>query len=89
VKKIYSDAWVVPDSVTDDSATVTASVTIARDGEVLNATIVVRSGNAEVDDSVAATLRRVRFAVPLPKGETESQVTVRIKFNVKAQRLLG
>jgi len=25
----------------------------------------------------------------LPKGETESQRTIRIKFNVKAQRLLG
>jgi len=89
VKKIYSDAWLLPDGVTDDSATVTASVTIARNGEVLDAKIVVRSGNTQVDETVAATLRRVRFAVPLPASAKEDQRTVRIKFNVRAQRLIG
>lgn len=89
VKKVYSDAWVVPDGVTDDNATVTASVTIARSGEVLDTSIVVRSGNREVDESVAATLRRVRFAVPLPASASEDKRTVKIKFNVRAQRMLG
>jgi TonB family protein len=89
VKKIYSDAWLVPDGVTDDNATVTASVTIARNGEVTASKIVVSSGNSEVDQSVQATLNRVRFAVPLPTGAKEDERTVRIKFNVRAQRLLG
>jgi TonB family protein len=89
VKKVYSDAWVVPDGVTDDSATVTASVTIGRSGEVLEAKVVTRSGNALVDESIAATLRRVRFAVPLPAAAKEDKRTVRIKFNVRAQRMLG
>ena len=89
VKKIYSDAWVVPDGVTDDNATVTASVTIARSGEVTASKIVVTSGNPEVDQSVQAALNRVRFAVPLPVGAKEDERTVRIKFNVRAQRLLG
>jgi len=89
VKKIYSDAWLVPDGVTDDEATATASVTIARDGTVLSAKIIRQSGSALVDASVEATLRRVTRAVPLPESAKESQRTVTIKFNVRAKRGLG
>lgn len=88
IKKIYTEAWLVPDDVTDDSATATASVTIARDGTVLDAHIIVPSGNALADQSVEAVLRRVKRAVPLPDGAKESQRTVKIRFNVKA-KLLG
>lgn len=89
VKKDYSDAWIVPDEVTDDEATATASVTIARDGTVVDARIVSFSGNAVADQSVEAVLRRVRRTVPLPDGAKENQRTVKIKFNVKAKRGLG
>lgn len=89
LKRIYSDAWIVPDGVTDDEATATASVTIARDGSVLNAHIVRRSGNPLADASVEAALRRVTKAVPLPDDAKEDQRTVTIKFNVKAKRGLG
>jgi TonB family protein len=88
LKKIYTDAWLLPDGVTDDSATATASVTIARDGRVLDARVIAPSGNALADQSVEAVLRRVTHAVPLPEGAKESQRTVKIKFNVKA-KLLG
>lgn len=86
VKKIYNDAWIVPDGVTDDEATATASVTIARHGNVLSAKIIRSSGNASADASVEATLRRVTRAVPLPENAKEDQRTVTIKFNVKAKR---
>jgi len=89
VKKKYSDAWIVPDGVTDDEATATASVTIARDGTVLSARLIRPSGNALADASVEATLRRVTYAVPLPENAKEDQRTVTIKFNVKAKRGLG
>jgi len=89
VKKIYSDAWLVPDSVTDDEATTTASVTIARDGTVVSSRITRPSGNALADASVEAALRRVPRAVPLPEGAKEDQRSVTIKFNVKAKRGLG
>jgi TonB family protein len=85
VKKVYTDAWVVPDGVTDDSATVTASVTIARSGEVLSTSIVKSSGNSLVDHSVKATLDRVPTVPPLPDGAKEEQRTVTINFNVKAK----
>ncbi len=86
VKKIYSDAWLVPDGVTDDEATTTVSVTIARDGTVVSSRITRASGNALADASVDAALRRVTHAVPLPDGTKEDQRTVTIKFNVKAKR---
>lgn len=89
VRKVYTDAWIVPDGVTDDEATGTASVTIARDGTVLDAKLIQSSGNALADQSIELVLRRVRVAVPLPDDAKESQRTVKIKFNVKAKRGLG
>ncbi len=89
VKKIYTDAWIVPDGVTDNQATVIAQVTIARDGTVVNARIIKSSGNPLADRSVQATLDRVRTTVPLPPGTKENQRTLTIEFNVKAKQLLG
>ena len=89
VKRVYSDAWIVPDGVTDDEATATASVTIARDGTVVSSRIVKRSGNALADQSVEMTLRRVTYVAPLPESAKENQRTVSIVFNVKAKRATG
>jgi protein TonB len=88
VKTIYTEAWLVPVGITDDSATATASITIARDGKVISASIIRFSGNSAVDQSVQATLDRVRYAVPLPDDAKEDQRTVTINFNLKA-KLLG
>ena len=89
LKKIYSDAWIVPDGVTDDEATAKASVTIARDGRVVSWKIIRSSGNSLADASVEMALRRVTIAVPLPDSSKEDQRTVTIFFNVKAKRGLG
>ena len=89
IKKIYTDAWIVPDGVTDDSATVTATVTIARNGDVISTSIVRASGSPIVDHSVRATLDRVTTTRPLPDGAKEDQRTVTINFNVKAKLGLG
>lgn len=89
VKSAYARAWTVPDGVTDDDATAVASVTIARDGTVVEAKMIRASGNSEVDHSVRLTLQRVRYAAPLPDDAKENQRTVTINFNVRAQRLLG
>ena len=88
VKSVYSHAWIVPDGVTDESATVGVSVTIARDGRVVLARITQSSRNPAVDQSVRATLDRVNYAAPLPDGAQESQRTVSITFNVAARRAL-
>jgi TonB family protein len=88
VKSIYADAWDVPAGVADSSPIATVSVTIARDGTVVSSRITDPSGNTLVDQSVQATLDRVKVAVPLPEDSHEMQRTVTIKFNVKA-KLLG
>jgi TonB family protein len=88
VKSVYERAWVLPDGITDNSATTEVSVTIARDGRVLSSSIVRSSGNSAVDHSVQLTLDRVRYAAPLPDDAKEDQRTVSINFNVKA-KLLG
>jgi colicin import membrane protein len=89
VKSVYQRAWIVPDGITDDNATVTASVTIARDGTVVTSRITRSSGNAAVDRSVQVTLDRVKWAAPLPEETKENQRTVSINFNVAAKRGLG
>jgi colicin import membrane protein len=89
VKTVYDTAWILPDGVTDDDATVSVSVTIARDGSVISSKVLRASGNAAVDESVRRVLRRVKFAAPLPDDAKESERTVDIKFNVAAKRALG
>jgi TonB family protein len=89
IKKVYTDAWIVSDGITDDKATAVASVTIARDGTVKEARLIRSSGNSLLDQSVEMVLRRVRFAVRLPDGAKENERTVTINFNVKAKQGLG
>lgn len=89
LKKIYTDAWIVPDGVADDDATAAASVTIAKNGDVVSARVTRASGNREIDRSVQMTLDRVRHAVPLPDSAKESERTVTIKFNARVKKGLG
>lgn len=89
VKARYNDAWVVPDGVSNDSAIVAVTVTIGRDGEVLSSSIIRTSGDAVVDQSVRATLDRVRYVPPLPEGEKNDKRSVTINFSVKAKQGLG
>ncbi len=89
VKSVYQRAWIVPDGITDENATVAVSVTIARDGTVVSSRIPRSSGNPAVDRSVQVTLDRVKFAAPLPDDAKENQRTVGINFNVAAKRALG
>ena len=74
--------------MTDEEATATATVLIARNGDVINARIIIYSRNSEVDRSVQATLDRVKWAAPLPE-DAGNQREVTIRFNVKARRSLG
>jgi TonB family protein len=89
IKSIYARAWVLPDGVTDDQATTTATVLIARNGKVINSRITNFSRNSEVDRSVQAALDKVTYAAPLPESEVKDQLEVTINFNVKAKRSSG
>ncbi len=89
VKTMYDEAWLVTDDLTDETATAKVSVTIARNGDVINARLVDPSGNAALDKSVERALKSVRFVAPFPAGSRESERTFIIKFNLKSKRLAG
>lgn len=90
VKSVYTRAWLVPPDLDVEDATVTASVTIARDGTVVSARIVRGSGHPAVDASVQRTLDRVRsIGREFPAGATEDRRTFTIIFNLRAKRLTG
>jgi TonB family protein len=91
VKTEYEDAWIPPESVVDESATVRASVTIRRDGTVLDDKIVGPSGIPGLDKSVEAALDRVRLKGlrPFPEGARDAQRVFTIVFNLKSKRNTG
>ena len=88
VQHIYEMEWrpLVPKGITDTKATPIASVTIARDGTVVGATLTDSSGNEELDDSVRACLNRVKFVAPLPASAQETKRTVSIRFRVQPEQ---
>ncbi len=90
VKSVYQWAWRPPAELTDDSATATARVVIARDGTVLSARIETPSGVPALDRSVRAALDRVTtIGRPFPEGAKDDQRTFLIDFNLKAKEFTG
>ncbi|MDB6018997.1 MAG: TonB family protein [Pedosphaera sp.] len=89
VASTYTAAWSPPADLSDESATVTVSVTIASDGHVANGHITKPSGNAAMDRSIRNTLETVTFIQPFPEGATDRERTYNIKFNLQAKRLIG
>lgn len=87
VKSIYDQAWTLPDTVANDDENVKVSVTIARDGTVINARVLTPSGDVNVDNSVQHTLDRVTFIAPFPEGATDKERTYTINFNPQLKRM--
>jgi TonB family protein len=86
VREIYDDAWTVPSDVSLDSGVATVKVTIARDGRVVRAMIIDRSGNRVLDLSVQRALDTVTKLPPFPEGARDEERTFTIDFNLKAKR---
>lgn len=89
LQRVYFEAWIEPDDQSVESATVVASVTIARSGSVISSRILKSSSNASLDRSVQATLNRVTFVAPFPAESKEDQHTFTINFNASAKRGTG
>ena len=90
VRSVYERAWVAPDDATVEDAVVEVSVTIARDGAVVDKRIVTRSGDAAVDASVRRALDKVStVGRPFPEGAKEAERTYIIPFNLKTKRGTG
>ncbi len=90
VRSVYDHAWIDPQDVSDESATVQVKVTIQRDGTVLSATIIKSSGLAALDKSVRAALDRVTsIGQSFPEGAKEEHRTFTLNFNLKGKRSPG
>lgn len=86
VKSVYENAWYPPRELDNESATVTVRVVIARDGNVLSASVIDGSGVRELDQSVERTLRSVKFVAPFLEGAKDKERTFEIDFNLKSKR---
>jgi len=89
VQSKYTAAWTSPASLDDDSATVSVSITIAKDGSVVAHHIIKGSGNRDMDRSVENTLENVTFIEAFPAGSKDQERTYTIKFNLAAKRSIG
>jgi len=61
---------------------------VARNGNIISASIIRRSGVGVVDRSVQQALDRVRSLPAFPEGAKEAQRTYNINFNLKTKRHL-
>ena len=90
VRMVYQRAWRPPTEVPDNSSVVTARVVIAKDGRIIAADIVGKSGVSALDKSVTAALGRVTtIGRPFPEGSTDEQKTFLIDFDLQAKRGTG
>ncbi|HEY2952868.1 MAG TPA: TonB family protein [Verrucomicrobiae bacterium] len=90
VKTVYEDAWDPADDLMDNDSTAQVTVTIAKNGDVITARLIKRSGTPALDKSVQRALDKVRtIGRPFPEGAKEDQRTFNINFNLKAKRLSG
>ncbi len=86
---IYEQMWLVPPNLSDSLAIVGVTVTVARNGRVLEWQLPKPSGNSAIDKSVRETLQKVIQFEPFPAGFREAQRTFNIDFNLKAKRTTG
>jgi periplasmic protein TonB len=89
VLTVYDENWTIPPSLTDEEATTKVSVTIARDGRVIDSRIVRRSGNSTLDRSVERTLEKVKFIHEFPEGSRDQERTYIFSFSLRLKHLLG
>jgi TolA protein len=87
--RTYEQMWLTPSTLADASSVVAVTVTVARNGRVLEWRVVKASGNGAIDKSVRETLQKVMQFEPFPASFRESQKTFNIDFNLKAKRNTG
>ena len=86
VKRRYEVAWRMPDTRGEDYRTAEISVTVARDGKILDSRITRRSGLTVMDKSIESLLRDVKQLPPFPENARDDQRTFTIEFNLQAKK---
>jgi TonB family protein len=85
VEAVYDNAWLAPDDLAAEAATVKVSVTISRNGAVVSSKILRRSGVSALDKSIEGALDRVKMiGRPFADSDQESQRMFIINFKLRA-----
>jgi protein TonB len=84
VKEVYFSQWQQPHGLVESGAKyrVRVEIVIARDGEVVSARVVAKSGNAEMDRSVQEAVGRVARVDPLPEGIGGASYAILLNFDI-------
>lgn len=86
---IYYNAWLTPDDASSRLASVDARIVVARDGTIISAEVLSRSGDAGVDHSVRRALDSVTKLPPFPAEARDEQRTFVIRFNLQSKESSG
>lgn len=89
VVSIYESRWTIPSNLAGGNNNVRAKVVIRKDGTVISADIVDKSGNTGVNQSVQRVLDSVRFIKAFPPGATDAQRIFYINFDPNKKRHSG
>jgi TonB family protein len=85
----YYRAWRPPEDVIETAHDVSARVVVSRDGTILSATVIKRSGKDSLDHSVERALRDVNDLPPFPKESSDLERSFLIIFDLQARNKLG
>lgn len=85
----YYHAWITPDGVANQLASADARITVARDGTILSAELISRSGEPALDRSVRRALDAVSKLPPFPSSARDEQRTFVIRFNLESKEASG
>jgi len=89
IYNVYFHAWTTPDGVADKLAGTDVKIVVARDGRVLSAEIINKSGERALDNSVERVLREVTKLPPFPASTHDEQRSYLIRFNLEAKEGSG
>jgi TonB family protein len=85
----YFHAWITPDSIADKLAAAEVKIVVARDGTIISAEIINKSGEPALDKSVERALRAVPKLPPFPASAHDEQRIFKIRFNLEAKEGSG
>ena len=85
VRESYENAWNRPDAAQRDNSKVKVRVLVKRDGSIISATIISKSGDPLLDQSIQRALDLVKKLPRFPDGIQEPQMEFTINFNLKSK----
>jgi TonB family protein len=85
VRESYENAWNRPDAAQRDNSTVKVRVLVKRDGSIISANIISKSGDLLLDQSIQRALDLVKKLPRFPDGIQEPQMEFTINFNLKSR----